>query len=76
MTKSGGNGHQKDVQPENLEVFEPAFAVGDESAENIGYFKADIKGEEGQFIRKLPQELSTESSTPNDESETESDEES
>ncbi|BAZ12433.1 hypothetical protein NIES4071_42640 [Calothrix sp. NIES-4071] len=54
MTSKGNNGHRKDVKPNELEVFEPAFAPGDEDSEKIGYFKADIKGDEGEVVDKLP----------------------
>ncbi|RUS92362.1 hypothetical protein DSM106972_099360 [Dulcicalothrix desertica PCC 7102] len=68
MTLKGSNGHRKDVKPNELEVFEPAFIPGEEDGEKLGYFKADIKGEEGELVDKLPQELTGEPSTPNDES--------
>ncbi|RUS94950.1 hypothetical protein DSM106972_092010 [Dulcicalothrix desertica PCC 7102] len=68
MTSKGNNGHRKDVKPNDLEVFEPAFMPGEEDDEKVGYFKADIKGEEGEIVDKLPTELTNEPSTPNDES--------
>jgi hypothetical protein len=68
LTSKGNNGRRKDVKPNELEVFEPAFAPGDEDGEKLGYFKADIKGDEGELVDELPQELTNEPPTPNDES--------
>ena len=45
---NGGNGSQQ-PNPKDLEVFEPAFAPGDEE-EKIGWYKTDVKGEEGTEI--------------------------
>ncbi|MEH2033387.1 MAG: hypothetical protein V7K67_27830 [Nostoc sp.] len=53
MTKS--NGGSKKPNPEDLEVYEPA-SVQDEK---VGYYKTDLKGEEGELIDEdeLPPEL-------------------
>lgn len=63
MSQSG-NGHSKKVKADDLTVFEPAFAPGDEDTEKIGYFQTDTKGEEGKFVQELPQEITGEPSTP------------
>jgi len=54
---NGGNGSQQ-PNPKDLEVFEPAFAPGDEE-EKIGWYRTDVKGEEGEVIpdSELPPEL-------------------
>ncbi|MBN3945928.1 MAG: hypothetical protein HWQ38_05335 [Nostoc sp. NMS7] len=53
MTKS--NGGSKKPNPEDLEVYEPASVEED----HIGYFKTDVKGQEGKLVDKdkLPPEL-------------------
>lgn len=63
MTETKGNGSQKS-NPEDLQVYEPASVEG----EHVGYFKTDVKGQEGELISddELPPELKPEQ--PNDES--------
>ena len=55
---NGGNGSQQ-PNPKDLQVFEPAFAPGNEEGEKIGWYKTDVKGEEGTLIPDsgLPPEL-------------------
>ncbi|PHJ59577.1 hypothetical protein VF14_08875 [Nostoc linckia z18] len=53
MTQS--NGGSKKPNPEDLEVYEPASAEED----HVGYFKTDIKGQEGELVSddELPPEI-------------------
>lgn len=78
MTQSGtgSNGHRKDAKADDLTVFEPAFAPGDEDSEKIGYYRTSAKGDEGEIVNQLPQELTGEPSNTNDEGEEDIDDES
>jgi hypothetical protein len=53
MTQSGGNGRDHEVDPDSLNVFEPAFMAGEED-ELVGWYNTDLKGEEGDFLSDNP----------------------
>jgi hypothetical protein len=57
MVQSKGNGHDPDINPVEVNVFEPAFVPGEEEQEPLGWFETDLKGDEGEVISDLPPEL-------------------
>ncbi|MBV6621593.1 MAG: hypothetical protein KI793_01340 [Rivularia sp. (in: Bacteria)] len=63
--KTNGNGSGKSndsekSEPKDLQVYEPVVL----DDEKLGYFKTDVKGYEGDFIKdnELPSELKSEES--------------
>lgn len=55
-----GNGDGQKPNPSDIEVYEPAFAPGDEDLEAIGWVKTDVLGTaEDRLIQEsdLPEEL-------------------
>lgn len=67
VVTQGSNGHRKDAKAEDLTVFEPAFAPGDEDSEKLGYYRTTAKGDEGEIVNQLPQELTGQPPIANDE---------
>jgi hypothetical protein len=57
---NGGNGSGQKPNADDIEVYEPVFAPGDEDQEAIGWVKIDVAGneEEGVILdSELPPEL-------------------